>query len=325
MDISPEAKTVLYILDNLAWKKKPSTLETIHSHENWKGKDGQSLKKILDQLVECDLLTRTETTYALTESGVTQMKHCLSEDFSDILIAVEQSVTSQKFCQRVYGRNLCQFNMTNETQLDKLLKVMNLSEDDHILDMGCGVGLISEYISDVTGARVTGIDFATSAIERALERTRGKKDRLSYMVMDMDELCFPEKSFSGVIAIDTLYFVKDLKSTIQSAKESLRENGQMGIFYSTKILDGESIEKLKPNQTPLAKVLKECKLNFQTWDFTEEEVNFWEKSLHVAEELKDEYDAEGTLQIYESTVSEAKSMLEIVRKDRSSRYLYHIQ
>jgi len=83
------------------------------------------------------------------------------------MIACEKSVTNRKFCELVYGLDLCQFNMMSRPQLDKLLEVMNFCKDDHILDLGCGVGLVSEYIFDVIGANVLGIDFASEAIKRA--------------------------------------------------------------------------------------------------------------------------------------------------------------
>jgi len=249
----------------------------------------------------------------------------MSEGFSSIMIACAQSQTSRKFCEKVYGIDLRQFNMMSQTQLEKLLEVIDIGKDDHILDLGCGIGIISEYISDRTGASVTGIDFASEAIQRARERTSGKRDRLTYQVMDMDELNLPEKSFSGVISIDTLYFVNDLKGTIRSLQECLQENGQMGIYYSTTLTDDQPEDDLAPGYTPLAKILQECGLSFQNWDFTQDEREIWEKILRVSEELKNEYEAEGHLEIYESNVSEAKYLLEFSRAGRSSRYLYHVR
>ncbi len=66
--------------------------------------------------------------------------------------------------------NLCQFNMTPMNQLNDLIKKMNLKRDSHILDLGCGIGIISEYISDKTESKVTGVDFAAPAIQRGNDR-----------------------------------------------------------------------------------------------------------------------------------------------------------
>ena len=327
MEFSLEAKTVLGILHRLARKKIRATHETIRAHDEWaqQGKDDQSLNRALDQLIEGALVSPTGNMYSLTTQGFAQAKQFLSEEFNTLMVACEQSLTNRKLCQQVYGLDLCQFNMMSQVQLDKLLEVMNLCQADHILDLGCGVGLVSEYISDVTGARMLGIDFASAAIQRAQARTREKSERLTYQVMDMDELSLPAKSFSGVISIDTLYFVNDLPRTIRSVQACLHENGQMGVFYSTKIAAGQTHESLAPDQTPLAKVLQEHGLSFQTWDFTQDERGIWEKTLQVAEALKPAFEAEGHLDIYEANASEARSLLEYVRTGRTSRYLYHIQ
>ena len=50
--------------------------------------------------------------------------------------------------------------------------------------------MIAEYLSDQSGAHVTGIDFISKAIQDALARTQSKRDRLDFRVMDMSYLDF---------------------------------------------------------------------------------------------------------------------------------------
>ena len=177
MDLFPGAAGVLGILNDFEKKKALSTFETIRTHVNWEqqGKDDQALTGLLKQLVGYELATHSGTAYSLTKKGSVQLKQSMIQGFSAMMLAAEQSAVSKKFCQQVYGIDLCQFNMMSRAQLDKLLEELNLGKDDHNLDLGCGVGLISEYVSDVTGAAVFGIDFATEVIERARERTVTEK------------------------------------------------------------------------------------------------------------------------------------------------------
>jgi len=327
MDFSPEARSVLFILNSFEQKKTPATLDAIRTHPIWtqQGLEDHTLTSSLDQLLNGGLVVTKGIQYSLAKQGVAQIKQFMSEGFGALLVAAEQSATSRKFCKQVYGLDLCQFNSMSMVQLEKLLEVTDLGEDDHILDLGCGVGLISEYISDVTGASVVGVDFATRAIEQAQERTYKKRGRLSYQVMDMDDLNLPRESFSGVISVDALHFVNDLKRSVQSVLEGLRENGQMGIFYSANLSPAEPMDRLEPEKTSLAKVLHECGINFQAWDFTQDEGSVWEKMLQVVEVLKHEYEAEGNLSLYETTVSDARTMLEAVRSGQRRRYLFHIR
>ena len=72
---------------------------------------------------------------------------------------------------------------------------MDLQPGDQLLDLGCGAGLITEYISDQTGAHVTGLNYSAPAVDLANERTEEKRDRLSYITGDMNARGLPEGAF----------------------------------------------------------------------------------------------------------------------------------
>ena len=99
-----------------------------------------------------------------------------------------------------------------------------------LLDLGCGNGMIAEYIADRTGAHVTGIDFIERAIHDAQVRTAGKRERLEFRVMDMSRLDFPPVSFDVVITIDTLYFI-DIYETLRPVIPMLRLGGRLVAFF----------------------------------------------------------------------------------------------
>jgi len=48
------------------------------------------------------------------------------------------------------------------------------------------------------------------------------------------------------------------------------------------------------------------------------------ESLEAADELREEFEAEGNLGIIEDRVSEAKAVLELFDSGRNSRYLYRV-
>jgi cyclopropane fatty-acyl-phospholipid synthase-like methyltransferase len=58
--------------------------------------------------------------------------------------------------------------------LHDLLDRLNLKKGQRVLDLGCGAGGISEFISDQTGAAVTGLDYSSTAITVARARTEKK-------------------------------------------------------------------------------------------------------------------------------------------------------
>ena len=115
----------------------------------------------------------------------------MSDFYTRFYAAVTDSVANAAYCERVYGRNLCQHGFADLAHLDHLIEVSGISVDSSILDLGCGNGMISEYISDQTGAHVTGIDFIARAIQDARQRTVDKRERLDFHMMDFLHLDFP--------------------------------------------------------------------------------------------------------------------------------------
>jgi len=276
-------------------------------------------------LSEKELLVSTHGSYYLTKKGCDLSESLLrNNSFSYTLLQCEKSKTYKVFCERVYGKSLTQFNMTDMEQLQKLLEVLNLGHQNKVLELGCGIGTITEYISDVTKADILGIDFATNAIKRAMERTSEKRQRLHFQEGNMNDLDFPDDWFDTIIAIDTRYFVEDLEKTIGQMKEILKPDGHMGLFFSSMTPSQEAKEILQPDKTRLAKALQKHDLSFQTWDFTENEKEIWFKEPEVAEDLKNDFEEEGNLNIYNHRISESEQILPYVKTDRCSRFLYHV-
>ena len=62
--------------------------------------------------------------------------------------AVQHSAAHSLFCERSFGRDLCQHGFADMAQIDALIAATGLAPGDHALDLGCGNGMIAEYISD---------------------------------------------------------------------------------------------------------------------------------------------------------------------------------
>jgi len=287
-------------------------------------KGEQLLDSVLGELVSTALIVQSDGVYSFTPEGRKLAQQNDAREFGTWLIAYEQSAAYREMCRQLYGSERCQLDMMTEVQLEKLLDVLHITKCKSILDVGCGTGALTEYIADHTDGNITGIDFSSEAIEFAQKRTKEKQDRISFQVMDMDEIDFPSNSFDTVLSIDTLYFVNDMYKPINAIRGSLQEQGQMGIFYSAKILVGEPKEMLRPENTRLAKALEKCGMQYETWDFTAEEKDLWKKSLNIAKELKNQFIEEGNLALYEGRINEATREIEFSDSERRRRYLYHV-
>lgn len=80
--------------------------------------------------------------------------------YNDYYSQISKSTAHAVFCEKVYRRNFCQEGMLTKLQLETLVETLKSSKNANILELGCGNGMLAEYISDKTGAHVVGVDFS---------------------------------------------------------------------------------------------------------------------------------------------------------------------
>ena len=228
------------------------------------------------------------------------------------------------FCERLYGKNFCQHGFMDMQQLEQLLGVARLDSWNNILELGCGNGYIAEYISDVTQCHITGIDYIQKAIQQAEERTRAKRDRLTFMCGDMREVDFSPGSFNTILSIDTIYFYEDLRKAIQKIRRWITDRGQFLIFYSYSLKeDSESSDgTLLPKKTPLGVALTQNGLRVMSWDLTQQDYQHQRLKKRLAEKFRPMFEAEGIRFIYENRIAEANGYTAAFESGRHCRYLY---
>ena len=242
--------------------------------------------------------------------------------------AVLDSRANALYCERLAGRNLCQHDFTELADLDRLVQVTGLRPGQHALDLGCGNGFITEYLADQSGACFTGLDLAPEAIRQALARTAAKRDRLRFQVGDMARLDFPPAAFDILVAVDSLYFT-ELVQTVGEMKRVLAPGGQMALFYAHgwvpwEPLDAFPRDSIRPDRTPLALALQAHGLAYQAWDYTQADYAHAQRKQRIAEDLRDAFEAEGNLFLYENHHGEALGVQRAIEAGAHARYLYHV-
>jgi SAM-dependent methyltransferase len=234
----------------------------------------------------------------------------------------EQSDAYKEFCRRVYGFPLIQFNAVDQKDHERLLDILCLGPSSRVVDLGCGIGTVAEYISDRTGARVTGVDFSEVAIRRATERTREKSNRLAFQQKDLNELDLPTHSFDAAIAFDTLYFVRDLQKLTECVRLSLASRGKFAVFDSTFRRDDASSDCLESHGSRFGSALRKVGWRFSAQDLTAHDLRIWTAARAAAQELRGSFEAEGNLDLWESRMRETERILADHEAGRVRRYLY---
>jgi len=91
--------------------------------------------------------------------------------------------------------------------------VSNISSDESVLDVGCGIGAVAYSVAKETGARVLGVDYVPNQISIAQQRF--KLPNLEFMVGDAtDEL--PVRHFDVVILSNVLEHIEKRPCLLQN-------------------------------------------------------------------------------------------------------------
>ncbi|MBZ0301860.1 MAG: methyltransferase domain-containing protein [Anaerolineae bacterium] len=254
----------------------------------------------------------------------------MKDFYEQFYAVVATSPVHAEFCERVFGRNLSQHGFSDMAQLEALLHVTGLGPGMQALDLGCGSGMVAEYLSDCTGAHITGLDYIDLAIQQAQARTAAKADHLQFFTADLNALDLPPRTYDVILSIDTLYFSADLTGTIGQLVQALRPGGQMAIFYAHGRepwvpLDEFQADTLAPDRTPLGAALCANGLAFQALDFTAEEYRLARLRQEVLAELRPRFEAEGLMFIYDNRSGDAQGIRQAIEDGLHRRYLYHVR
>jgi cyclopropane fatty-acyl-phospholipid synthase-like methyltransferase/aryl carrier-like protein len=244
--------------------------------------------------------TQTERLLGYNEPGRQDLRN---RHFERYYATALHSAAHAEFCRQVYGRNLGQHGMADFAQIDRMLALLGPQEGDTVLDLGCGYGLISQYIAESTGANVVGMDLSPSAIAYATGLAE-EDSRLSFHEMDVRDLRFPPGTFTHVVSIDTIYYAPSLRDLLRRFQEIGTDDVRLGIVRTFPIRSFTA-ETWSPDLTELATLLKEMFGGYDVVDLSREENEHWRKKAAVLESLRDRFIEEGNEELFTFRYREA--------------------
>ncbi|SLN40379.1 class I SAM-dependent methyltransferase [Ruegeria meonggei] len=293
--------------------------------ENW--------SDAFDTLVTKGLVESDKSVLTLTETGRPHAEKYRKErpdlywyQYQKFYTAAHASKAHSELCKRVFGRDLCQDGQTDMPALMRLLDLLKLRPEDRVLDLGCGAGVIAEFISDETGANVVGLDYSQSAIDAANERSLAKRNRIEFVTGNFNDLDFPDASFDAILSLDTLYWAADLKEVTERLLSMLKPSGYMGVFMNHHIDPTDPPDSLTVSYSDFAIALDSIGQPYESFNFTKEIGDFWKKNCAAAEELLPQYENEGNGFIAEGLIRESREdYLPDIEAGRIARYLYLVR
>jgi SAM-dependent methyltransferase len=114
-----------------------------------------------------------------------------------------------------------------------ILDALALGPGDHMLDVGCGGGLLL-HDALAAGASATGLDHSEEMVELARERA----PRAEVVIASAESLPFEEATFSAVAMCIVFFFLTDPVGVLSECHRVLRSGGRLALFTSGSQLRG---------------------------------------------------------------------------------------
>jgi SAM-dependent methyltransferase len=256
----------------------------------------------------------------LTDSG---RRHGASaHHYQHFYPTAHASAAHSLFCERVYGRDLCQDGQTDMTCLHDVIDRLQMNAGSRALDIGCGAGGIAHFVSLRTGAHVTGIDNSAPAITIARQRASG--DRTTFVQADMNVLDFPKAAFDAVLSIDSISWAADLPNMLVMLLTITKPHSRLCFVTEQRQRAEDPAGILDPDGTPLARALSAAGLRYELVDHTADLEDFWHRARHAAATLREDFARDGAEFICNAWLTYADDIyLPAIANGTIRRYLYH--
>lgn len=114
---------------------------------------------------------------------------------------------------------------------EQIAKVAHIKNGDRVLDVGCGIGGTSIWLAKDKGAVVTGISIVPVEINKArrLAVVEEISDMVDFLICDMRQTKFKNKTFDAVIGIESVCHLENKDDLVREAYRLLKPGGRLVI------------------------------------------------------------------------------------------------
>ena len=136
-----------------------------------------------------------------------------------------------------------EFHIGGRLATDNLIDQLNFSENSHVLDVGCGLGGATRYVTTKYNSRVTGIDLTPEYIEtgKALCRWLNLDESITLEQGSALSMPFQNNMFDGGYMLHVGMNIDDKMSLFSEIYRVLKPGSSFGIYDVMRENDGELI------------------------------------------------------------------------------------
>ncbi len=296
--------------------------------EFWVGQFKENWTSAYDSLQTKGILQCLVDEYSFTKEG-NSLKDKLEQEspfyqyeYNNYFEMEKTSLAHSLFCKKVYGADFSQHGLVNQTELGVLQQHLKQKMPKKVLDIGCGNGKITEHLANHNlNTHFTGIDISNQAIDLANKRLQ-ESANIHFEVGNMNQLQLSKK-YDAILFLDTLYYAKDIVQLFKTCIQYLTEHGVIYAYFSQWIMEDKHANRLSGDKTMLAALAQHLQLNFRYTDLSESGTQHWKDKLTILEEMKSDFEEEGSIDLWKYRYTEAKRYANW-GDNKYARYLYEV-
>lgn len=131
------------------------------------------------------------------------------------------------------------FHMGGAEATHALTEEIAPSAEDHLLDIGAGIGGTARYLANTTGCQVTGIDLTEEYVRtgNALNEMLGLSDKISLLTGNATEHPFPDAGFDHACMLHVGIIIHDKASIFSQTFRVLRPGACFAVYDVMQLAD----------------------------------------------------------------------------------------
>jgi len=128
-------------------------------------------------------------------------------------------------------------NKQNRPVYEKVADILALTDNDNVLDIGCGNGNVLNMLAKKHDCTFTGIDISESIITAAKHKNMKyvASGKMHFDCQNINATDFADSTFDKVYTINIVYFWDSLDKAMTEIKRILKPEG---VFYNTLFSNG---------------------------------------------------------------------------------------
>lgn len=149
------------------------------------------------------------------------------------VFAAPASAVRQRIWRDVFGPEYPEgvepYSYVTVTELHRFAEEVQVNAGQCLVDIGCGRGGPGLWVTAATGARLIGVDIASSALAAARRRADGLglADRVEFRTGSFEDPGLADGSADAVMSVDALLFAPDKAAALANLARILRPGGRL--------------------------------------------------------------------------------------------------